>query len=90
MLLLLLLLNLRPPTAAACLGNCVQTVHARHKCSLLTMLLPPPPLLLLLLQVDPSRNLLFVRGEVPGPQGSFDVYQGRLQVGMGAGGVKGP
>jgi hypothetical protein len=31
------------------------------------------PLLLLLLQVDPARNLLFVRGQVPGPQGSF-VY----------------
>ena len=26
---------------------------------------------LLLLQVDPERNLLYVRGQVPGPQGSF-------------------
>lgn len=25
----------------------------------------------LLLQVDPERNLLYVRGQVPGPQGSF-------------------
>lgn len=36
-----------------------------------------PSLLLLLplaaAQVDPARNLLFVRGQVPGPQGSF-VY----------------
>lgn len=28
-------------------------------------------MLLLLLQVDPERNLLFVRGQVPGPAGSF-------------------
>lgn len=28
-------------------------------------------MLLLPLQVDPARNLLFVRGQVPGPQGSF-------------------